>query len=508
VADRHSEEESKVKFRKALQAMAVVASGAICCQPAMADVTIPYNEYSDSPTIGRGAGTSTDPGNPGYGAMRIFIQKVVDYTDDQGPDALPAGQKVIFQRSQSTGRAVSALRAGVQFANANAAPNPTFSDPAWGFIYNSVPFGMNFGQMLGFLYDAKIDGFAGNGLELAQSILDSRGGTQIVLPVVGSTMQGSGYFPQPIGKPDCNAGDAECLGHGNGIGLAGLCTSGWRIRYLAPPQDIVDRACDLLVKRGVIPSRTLTFYPPVGGQSVLLPMQRRTIQGFEYVNPYDDLVDFFPVKDATPADPLGNPDAGSLDCSPALAFPIPPGTPSNCSQNIGQIGARYAHHPAWHQPSLLSWIHIDKTVWNGLSAAQKAAIQRAARDSALASYNAAESVQCTKLKAMLDFNKGVDQRNLDGTLRLIGGKPVSAVITMARWPDDALKVLREARDEYLASLAGPDDPAQKTAAQKDFSTVLKALNQYAASAGATGFDPGRFPAKTGLVAGEECTLVR
>jgi len=367
---------------------------------------------------------------------------------------------------------------------------------------------MNFGQMLGFLYDAKIDGFAGNGLELAQSILDSRGGTQVVFPVVGSTMQGSGYFPRPIGKPDCNADDAECLSQGNGIGLAGLCTSGWRIRYLAPPQDIVDRACDLLVKRGVIPSKTLTFYPPVGGQSVLLPMQRRTIQGFEYVNPYDDLVDFFPVKDATPADPLGNPDAGSLDCSPAVAFPIPPGTPSNCSQNIGQIGARYAHHPAWHQPSLLSWIHIDKTVWNGLSAGQKAAVQRAAKDAAVASCNAAESVQCTKLKAMLDFNKGVDQRNVDGTRRLVDGKPVSAVITMARWPDDALKVLLEARDEYLASLAGPADPGQKTAAQKDFSTVLTALTQYAAKAGATGFDPGRFPAKTGLVAGEECSLVR
>ena len=65
----------------------------------------------------------------------------------------------------------------------------------------------------------------------------------------------------------------------------------------------MDRACDILVKRGVISAKTLTFYPPVGGQSVLLPMQRGTIQGFEYVNPYDDLVDFFPVKNATPGPP-------------------------------------------------------------------------------------------------------------------------------------------------------------------------------------------------------------
>src|SRR5262249_4436180 len=156
--------------------------------------------------------------------------------------------------------------------------------------------------------------------------------------------------------------DFDCLRERNGIGLAGLCSSGWRIRYLAPPQDILDRACDLLVKRGVIAGKTLTFYPAVGGQSVLLPMQRRTIQGFEYVTPYDDLADFFPVKEATSNAPHGNPDAGQLDCAPALPFPIPAGTSTNCSQNIGQIGARYAHHPSWHQPFLISWMHIDKAI--------------------------------------------------------------------------------------------------------------------------------------------------
>jgi len=496
-----------MKMGKPLSALAVAVCGTYFGQPAIADVTIPYNEYSESPTIGRGAGTSTDPKNPGYGAMRIFIEKVKEYTDEDGPDALPAGQKVIFQRSQSTGREVSALRAGIQFANANA-PKPVFSEPSWGFAYNSVPFGMRFEQMMGFLYDAKIEGFDGNGLALAQSILDGRGGTQVVFPVVGSTMQGSGYFPKPLGKPDCMAGDAECLSQGNGIGLAGLCTSGWRIRYLAPPQDIVDRACDLLLKRGGIPAKTLTFYPPVGGQSVLLPMQRRTIQGFEYVNPYDDFADFFPVKEATATAPLGNPDAGSLDCSPALAYPIQPGTKPNCSQNIGQIGARYAHHPSWHQPFLISWIHIDKTVWNSLNAAQQAAIVRAAKDSLMESFSAAESVECTKLKAILDINRGIIQRNIDGSPRLVDGKPVSAAMTMATWPDEALKVLLEATDAYLASLAGPNSPNEKTEAQKDFTTVLNALTRYGANIGATKFDPGKFPARTGLVAGQECSLVK
>jgi hypothetical protein len=488
--------------------LTLAAFAALGGQAATADVTIPYNEYSGSPTIGRGGGSSTDARDPGYGALRIFIDKVADYTDERGPDALPAGQKVVFQRSQTTGREISALRAGIQFANSGAATKPAFAEPSWGFVYNSVPFGLRFEQMISFLYDAKIDGFGGNGLALAQAILDRRGGTQIVLPVIGSTMQGSGYFPQPIGPPDCRAGDAECLSQGQGIGLNGLCQSGWRIRYLAPPQHIVDRACEQLVKRGAIAAKTLSFYPAVGGQSVLLPMQKGTIQGFEFVTPYDDWVAFFPLKESSASAPLGNPDAGQLDCGPAVAYPIPAGTTSSCSQNIGQLGARYAHHPAWHQPFLLSWMHLDKAIWNGLNAAQQAAITRAAKESTLASYRASESVQCSKLKAILDINQGIEQRNLDGSVRLVEGKPVSAAMTPAVWPDAALTVLKAATDDYLAALAGPADPVKKTEPQKDFAQIANALKQYAAGIGADRFEPGRFPARTGLSAGTECGLVR
>src|SRR5262245_41111967 len=201
---------------------ALAALGMACLNEAVsADVVISYNEYSGSPTIGRGNGTSTDPKHPGFGAMRIFIQKLMDYTG-----ALPEGQKVIFQRDPQAGRAANALRAGIQFADRNAQPKAVVSEPSWGFIYNSVPFGMNFQQTLGFLYESKDD--AGrNGIALAQAVLDSRGGTQVVFPVIGSTMQGSGYFPQPIGRPQCHAGDADCEQHGNGIGLAGLCSSDW-----------------------------------------------------------------------------------------------------------------------------------------------------------------------------------------------------------------------------------------------------------------------------------------
>jgi len=306
-----------MRARPAMVALLFVLFGT-AIRPALGDVVIPYNEYSASPTIGRGNGTSTDPTQPGYGAIRIFIQKVMDYTG-----ALPGGQKVTFRPDRGTGRAINALRAGVQFANQGAQSQPVVSEPSWGFAYNSVPFSLGFTQMLEFLHNAKVDDAGRNGIQLAQALLDGRGGTQVVFPVVGSTMQGSGYFPRPIGKPVCHAGDTDCQRQGDGIGLVGFCTSGWRIRYLPPPEDILSHACDMLVKQGAIPAKTLTFYPAVGGQSVLVPMQKGAIQGFEFITPVDDLVDFFPVKDATPSRPLGNPESGNLDCGPAAGFPMP-----------------------------------------------------------------------------------------------------------------------------------------------------------------------------------------
>ena len=468
-----------------------VALAGLAAGTANADVVIPYNQYSESPTVGRGEGTSANPRDPGYGAMRIFIEKVLAYTDDKGADALPPGQQVIFKPDQSINRGVNALRAGIQFGKNDPAGKPAFNDPSWGFIYNSVPFGITFDQMLAFLYTAKLDAQGRNGTDLAQAVLDSRGGTQVVIPVVGSTAQNSGFFPKPMGRPTCEAGDTDCAAQKAGIGLAGLCTSGWRIRYLSPPQDVVDRACDILLERGTIKQKTLAFYPAVGGQPVLIPMQTATIQGFEYINPSDDFFDFFPIKEPSATRPSGNPDAGDLDCTPAVAFPIPAGTKSTCTQNIGQLGARFAHVPAWHQPSLVSWMHVDKTVWNGLSAAQQAAIQKAARESVAESYKATESIQCEKLEQMLAINKDISQRDHDGSVRLVNGKPVSAKMTLAAWPEADLKVLKQATDDLFARLEGG---AEKTDAQKDFSIIAAAWRSHAKSVGGESFNPGTFPA--------------
>ena len=106
--------------------------------------------------------------------MRIFIDKVRQYTDSEGADALPPGQKVVFERSATTGREISALRAGIQFAKSDAAPKPVVAEPSWGFTYNSLPFGMRFEQMFAFLYDARIEGFGGNAERREQTALDTR----------------------------------------------------------------------------------------------------------------------------------------------------------------------------------------------------------------------------------------------------------------------------------------------------------------------------------------------
>jgi hypothetical protein len=108
------------------------------------------------------------------------------------------------------------------------------------------------------------------------------------------------------------------------------------------------------------------------------------------------------------------------------------------------------------------------------------------------------------LKDMLDINDGINQRNPDGTVRLVDGKPVSARITMAPWPDDALKVLRAATTAYLASLAGPGEARARSDAQREFSTVLDAMTRFAGAVGATKLSQS--PATTGLTSGEACRL--
>jgi hypothetical protein len=132
------------------------------------------------------------------------------------------------------------------------------------------------------------------------------------------------------------------------------------------------------------------------------------------------------------------------------------------------------------------------------------AVLRAARESVTESYQATESIACRKLKDMLGLNDGINQRNPDGTVHLVHGRPVSARITMAPWPEKDLKVLRVATTAYLVSLAGPSEASARTDAQREFATVLDAMTRFGGGAGATKL--ADFPATTGLAPGESCRL--
>jgi len=111
---------------------------------------IHYNEYSASPTIGNGNGESDGPASE-FGAMAIFIDRVRTLTRK-----LDGEQEVCFKPDQGTPCSLNALRPGVQFSNGES-----FSEPSWGFLYNSMPFAMSFSDMLLFLH--KKDGMGPTG---------------------------------------------------------------------------------------------------------------------------------------------------------------------------------------------------------------------------------------------------------------------------------------------------------------------------------------------------------
>ena len=203
-------------------------------------------------------------------------------------------------------------------------------NPAWGFIYNSgVPFGPNFDEFMGFLYGKSIDGTE-TGLDLLQQILDKSGKNIVVVPIVGSSQQCSGYFMLPVGN----------VGSTVGIGLAGLCQQSWTFRYLPPAQFVLDRACDNLVARGVIPKKNIKFITAIaGGGSLVKAVIDGQIQAYEFATPLDDFSQLFGL-------PEGNP---------------------------GTVGTRYLHFPGWHQQFLVTYLIINKKVWNKLSPAQQVA---------------------------------------------------------------------------------------------------------------------------------------
>ncbi|MEW6531342.1 MAG: hypothetical protein AB1473_10920 [Thermodesulfobacteriota bacterium] len=292
--------------------------------------------------------------------------------------------------------------------------------PAWGFIYNSgVPFGPNFDEFIGFLYGKSVDDGKATGLDLLQKILDGGNKNIVAVPIVGSSQQGSGYFMLPVGD----------AGSKKGIGLAGLCQQTWTFRYLPPAQFVLDRACENLVSAGAIPKKNIKFVAAIaGGGSLVQAVKDGHIHAFEFATPLDDVSQLF-------GRPEGNP---------------------------GTVGTRYMHFPGWHQQFLITYMIINKKVWEKLSPAQQALVMSVSRDHVISSYGENLRQQGAKLKQILTANDA--DTNAENDLVLV------------QWPEKDLALLRDATIQFLNARAS--DPKLSEQDRKDFSTILEALRKY------------------------------
>jgi len=295
--------------------------------------------------------------------------------------------------------------------------------PAWGFIYNSgVPFGPNFDEFMGFLYGKSIDDGKATGLDQLQQILDKSGKNVMAIPIVGSSQQGSGYFMLPIG----NAGTTA------GIGLAGLCQQNWTFRYLPPAQYVLDRACDNLVAAGVVPKKNIKFITAVaGGGSLVKGVADGQLQAYEFATPLDDVSQLFGL-------PEGNP---------------------------GTVGTRYLHFPGWHQQFLVTYMIINKNVWNKLSPAQQALVLSVGRDHVVSSYGENIRQQGLKLKQILTANDNDANPGND--------------LVPVQWPQSDLALLKDATIQFLNARASEATLSEQD--RKDYGRVLESLRIYVSS---------------------------
>jgi TRAP-type mannitol/chloroaromatic compound transport system substrate-binding protein len=293
-------------------------------------------------------------------------------------------------------------------------------NPAWGFIYNSgVPFGPNFDEFAGFLYGKSVDDGTATGLDLLQQILDKSGKNVVAFPIVASSQQGSGYFMLPVGN----------VGSTPGIGMAGLCQQNWTFRYLPPAQYVIDRACDNLVTGGVIPKKNIKFIQAISGNASLVKaVADGQIQAYEMATPIDDFSQLFGL-------PEGNP---------------------------GTVRTRYMHFPGWHQPFLITYMIVNKNVWNKLGPAQQALAISVARDNVLSSYGENFRHQGAKLKQILTAND--HDANSDNDMVLV------------QWPDKDLMLLRDATIQVLN--ARVSDAKLSEQDRKDYAMILESLRMY------------------------------
>ncbi len=389
-------------------AIPLLIAAALALPSSTPAVDIWFRSFSGSATMG--------PQFDAYAAKLLDAsQKII------GPGGEIRFRKITPMPAIPGGDIIAAVGKGAAGGGFDAAYNSGSElNKAWGFIYNSAfPFGLNFDEHLGFLYGKAVDGGTKTGLDLIQEIMDLNGRNVVVVPVVASSEQLSGYFMKPIG----NAPGVH------GIGLAGLCQQFWKIRYLPPAENVIGVACDDLVARGVIPAKNLGFVAAVpGGGSLVDGLASGAIQGFEFATPLDDVSQVFNV----------------------------PG------YNPGTFGARFVHLPGWQQQFLITWLIINKGVWNGLSLAQQTLLLSVARDHVVSSYGENMRRQGDALKYILTVNQG-------------DGNPDNDMV-LVQWPKEDQERLRDATIKFLN--ARENDPSLSVGDRADYVRILEAYRKY------------------------------
>jgi len=381
---------------------------ALFAHPVLAD-EIGYRSFSSSAAIGPPA--------------EEFAAKLQSLT----ATALGAPEEVRFIKlaglpaipGQFGGDIVSAVAAGTTGGGFDAAYiSGSDLNKVWGFVFNSgVPFGPTFDEFTGFLYGKSIEG-GKTGLELVQELLDLHHRNVVAIPIVGSPEQLSGYFSEPMD---------DVHGH-KGIGLAGLCGKPWVLRYLPPAENILGLACDDLVAQGKVAKKRISFIAAVpGGGSLIDGVLAGTLQGFEFATPLDDVSQLF-----------------------------------NTANNPGTVGVRFVHTPGWQQQFLVTWMIINRGVWNTLSAGQRAITLSVARDHVVSSYGENLRRQGAALQFILDANKKDGNPNND--------------MVLSRWTLRDQGRLRDATIRFLN--ARIDDAALPAGDRTDYARVLEAFRLY------------------------------
>ena len=398
--------------------------------------TIPFRQFSVSPSLA--AVGSTDTNSPNYGSGQFFIDYVKAYTTGLNgatgtetvtfvPQGINWGATANCSVVQQVGQ-----QPGCVFPTHNATLDAgTQLNPLWGFMFNSGPaFGPDFPDFWHYMSDA--DG-AGNesGLELLQRTLDQSGANVQVIPAVGSPRQSSGYLQLDGGV----------------VGLSEICKAGWTWRFLPPNQQILDTTCTNLVGA----AKNMTFVNAVSGLSVPGAVQARVVTAFEYaaaIDNYDARVQgFFPLHNDSVLCTATNP-------------------PPQCLQNPGQAGLRYIHYPGWHQPWFVAYMYLSKPIWNAFSAAQQQSIIAAGFNAMKDSWVAVSQTECAITQAILDINNNAVQLNLDGSpkdcnLNKPGVQTCSADMQITSWKNNDITAIQVGAQQWIDSLSGtsPDQLA-------------------------------------------------